>query len=129
MDSMLSGGVVVNLAARNESTVIIQVADHPFVLACEFEVGLPEAVAIRPFESTFTPDLSRSHDWMAQSSFDEDSMDGVVTNRGYTFASIVLEVAFNFAWTPMLLLSKPKYEIHSLLWRLPIPMRLSRLDR
>jgi len=36
---------------------------------------------------------------MVQSSFDEDSMDGVVADRDYAFTAVVLEVAFGLVWS------------------------------
>lgn len=129
MDGMLTCRVMVNLTAWNISTVIVQVADHPFILACELEVCLPQVVAVRPFESTFTPNLSRSLDRIVQPSLDEGSMDCVVTNRDYAFAPIILEVTFNLAWAPMLLPSKLEYEIHRSLRCLLESVRSPRLDR
>ena len=60
--------------------MIVEVADHPFILACEFEVCLPEAVAMLPLESTLAPNLSRRGDWIVQASLDEDSMNGSVAD-------------------------------------------------
>ena len=60
--------------------MIIQEADHPFVLLGEFEVCLPEAIAVRPLESAFTPDLSRLGNWIVESSFVEDLVDGCVAD-------------------------------------------------
>jgi hypothetical protein len=45
----------------------------------------------------------------------EGSVDGVVANRDYALTSIVLEVAFDLAWPPMLLPPKLEYELRGLL--------------
>jgi len=49
--------------------MVVEVADHPFILACEFEVGLPEAVAVQALESMRPPDPSGLGDGVVQSGF------------------------------------------------------------
>ena len=41
MDGMFPRRVVMNLAAWNESAVVIQVTDHPFIVYGHLEVCLP----------------------------------------------------------------------------------------
>ena len=60
--------------------MIVEVADHPFILLGEFEVCLPEAVAVGPLESAFTPDLSRLGDGVVESSLIEEFVDGCVAD-------------------------------------------------
>ena len=84
--------------------MIIQVADHPLVLLGELEVCLPEAIAMRPLESVLTPDLSRLGDGVVESSFVEDLVDGCVAYRGDL--TVILQVAFYSAWSPLSLSSK-----------------------
>ena len=74
--------------------MIIQEADHPFILACEFEVCLPEAVAVLALESVFTPDLSRLGNWVVESSLVEDLVDGCVA---YGCGVVVAKVSFDEA--------------------------------
>lgn len=61
--------------------MVVEVADHPFILACELEVSLPEAVAMFPLEPTLTPGLSGFGDGIVQSSLVEDLVDGCVAYR------------------------------------------------
>jgi len=108
--------------------MIIQEADHPFILLSHLEVSLPQVVTVRSLESVLAPNLSRRFDWIVQSSLDEYSMDSVVTNRDYAFTAVVLEVAFDLAWTPTPLPSKLEYEIHRFAGCLPETVRPSGLD-
>ncbi len=78
--------------------MIIQEADHPFIVFCEFEVCLPEAVAMRTLESVFPPDPSRPGDGVVQSSLVEDLVDGCVADWLFR---VVAEVAFYSAWSPV----------------------------
>jgi len=81
--------------------MIIQVADHPFVVFCELEVSLPEAVAMLTLESTLTPNPPRRGDWIVQPCLDEDSMDGLVADGLDAFRSIVTQVPFDLVRSPM----------------------------
>ena len=45
--------------ASDESGAVIQVADHPKVVIAQFEVSLPEAVAVFSLETLRSPRLSR----------------------------------------------------------------------
>jgi hypothetical protein len=128
MDGMFACWGVMDLAAWNESTMIVQVTDHPFVAFCELEVSLPEAVTMLPLDPTLTPNPPRRLDWIVQSSLDEYSMDSVVTNRDYAFTAVVLELAFDLAWAPTLLPLKLEYEIRNLLRCLPETVTHSGLE-
>ena len=128
MGGVFSCGVVMDLAAWNESSVIVQVTDHPFVFLSHLEVSLPQVVTVRSPESTLAPNLPRCFDWIVQPSLDEYSMDCVVANCDYAFTAVVLEVAFNLAWTPTSLPSKFEYELHSLPGCLPGTVRSSGFD-
>jgi len=70
--------------------MIIQETDHPLVLFGEFEVCLPQVVTIWALESTFTPNFPWSFNPIVQLSLDEDSMDSVMANSDYAFATVVL---------------------------------------
>ena len=61
--------------------MVVKVADHPFVFLGQFEVGLPEAVAVLTLEAGLTPDSSWSWDWIVQSGFVEEFVDGCVSDR------------------------------------------------
>jgi len=80
--------------------VIVQVADHPLILFGEFEVCLPEAVAVWTLESTFSPDPSWLGDGVVQSSLDEDLVDCSMADRGDLAACVVVEVAFYSVGSP-----------------------------
>ena len=84
--------------------MIIEVTDHPFILIGHLEVCLPEAVAMRPLESTLAPNPSRRRDGIIQSSLVEDLMDGCVAYR--VDLTVILQVAFYSAWPPLSLSSK-----------------------
>ena len=79
----------------------------------DLEVALPEAVAMRPLESVFTPGLSRLGNWVVESSVVEDLMDGCVA---YGCGVVVAEVSFDAAWSPVSCLSELKYEVDGGLW-------------
>ena len=128
LDRMLRGWVVMNPRAWNEAAVIVQVTDHPFIRLGHLEVSLPQVVTVRSLESALAPNLSRRFDWIVQSSLDEYSMDSVVTNRDYAFTAVVLEVAFNLAWTPTPFPSKLEYELHRFAGCLPGTVRSSGFD-
>ena len=128
MDGMFACWVVMDIAAWNESTVIVQVTDHPLVLIGHLEVSLPQVVTVRSLESTLAPNLPRRFDWIVQSSLDEYSIDCVVANCDYAFTTVVLEVAFNLAWTPTPLPSKLEYELHRFAGCLPGTVRSSGFD-
>ena len=80
--------------------MIIQEADHPFVLLGEFEICLPEAVAVRTLEPTLTPDPSWLEDGVVQSCLDEDLVDCSVTDGCDLAACVVVEVAFYSVGSP-----------------------------
>ncbi len=60
--------------------MVIEVADHPFIILRELVVTLPEAAAVLTLESTPTPDPSWFGDGVVQSSLVEDLMDGCVAD-------------------------------------------------
>ena len=86
---------------------------NKFVLFGEFEVRLPEAVAMRTLESTLAPDSSRLWDWIVQSSLVEDLVDGCVACG---CGVVVAEVSFDAAWSPIPRPSELKYEVDGGLW-------------
>jgi hypothetical protein len=90
MDGMFACWGVMDIAAWNESTVIVQVTDHPFIFLSHLEVSLPQVVTVWSLESTLAPNLPRRFDWIVQSGLDEYSMDSVVTNRDYASPRIIL---------------------------------------
>ena len=92
--------------------MIIQEADHPFILACEFEVCLPEAVAMLPFEPTLTPNPSGRGDWIVQASLDEDSMNGSVADGRDSLNSVVSQVTLDLVRSPMSAASQFQDEVH-----------------
>lgn len=61
--------------------MIVEVADHPFVFACELEISLPEAVAVFPLESSLPPHPSGLGDGVVQACLHEDLVDGCVADR------------------------------------------------
>ena len=90
--------------------MIVQEADHPFILFGELEVSLPEAVAVLTLESTLAPNPSRRLDWIIQSGLDENSMDGCVADCALLV--VVVEVSFDAAWSPITCPSELEYEVH-----------------
>jgi len=74
--------------------MIVEVADHPFVVFCEPVVCLPELVASGTLESTLAPGLSRLRDGVVESSLVEDFVDCSMADRGDLAACVVAEVAF-----------------------------------
>jgi len=93
--------------------MIVEVADHPFVLLGELEVCLPEAVAVLTLESVLPHDPSRFRDWVVESSLVEDPMDGCVACG---CGVVVAEVAFDAAWSPIPRPSELEYEVDGGLW-------------
>ena len=78
--------------------MIVEVADHPFIILRELVVTLPEAVAVLTLESVLPPDPSRLRDGVVQSSLVEDLVDGCVA---YGCGVVVAEVSFYAAWPPV----------------------------
>ena len=78
--------------------MVVEVADNPFILACELEIRLPEAVGVLPLEPTPTPDSSGVGDGVVQSGLVEDLVDGCMPDW---LLSVVAEIAFYAAWSPM----------------------------
>jgi len=93
--------------------MIIQEADHPFIILRELVVTLPEAVAVLTLESVLPPGPSRFRDGVVQSSLVEDLVDGCVA--GYALLVVVAEVAFYAALSPIPRPSELKYELYCLL--------------
>ena len=94
--------------------MIIQEADHPFILLGELIVSLPEAIAMRPLESAFTSDLSRLGDGVVESSLVEEFVDGCVADSA--LFRVIAEVSFDAAWSPIPCPSKLKDKLYCLLW-------------
>ena len=81
--------------------MIVQVADPPFILISHLEVCLPEVIAMRTLEPTFTPDPSWFEDGVVQSSLDENAIDRSMTDRRDPSNPIVSQVSLNLVRPPM----------------------------
>lgn len=80
--------------------MIVEVADHPFILLGELIVCLPEAVAVWALESTFSPGSSWLEDGVVESCLDEDLVDCSMADRGGLAACVVVEVTFYSVGSP-----------------------------
>ncbi len=92
--------------------MVVQVADHPLILACELEVSLPEAVAMLTLESMPTPNPSRRGNGIVQSSLDEDPVNRSVADRRDTLNLVVSQVPLDLVRTPMFAASQLQDEVH-----------------
>jgi hypothetical protein len=76
--------------------MIILEADHPVIVAAQFKVRLPEAVAVFSLETLCSPGFSWLGYWMVQACLTDDGVNFMVVN-GETSIS---KVARNLVWAP-----------------------------
>ena len=108
--------------------MVVQLADHPLILACELEIRLPEAVTMLPLEPTLTPNPSRRGNRIVQSSLDEDPVNRSVADRRDPLNLIVPRVAFDLVRTPMFATPQLHDEVHGYLRSLAVVVGSSGFD-
>jgi hypothetical protein len=76
--------------------MVILKADHPVIVAAQFRIRLPKAVAMFPLETLFSPCLSRLPYWIVQTSLTDYSVNPVMVYVG----AFVVEVTGYLAGSP-----------------------------